>query len=77
MQEDKYSNCIKGSPVNLFCQELFHKKLEQFQEQEAFKKIATQGGYYSENDMKKRVSEGGLGFSQSLCCKVVLMACKV
>lgn len=30
-----------------------------------FKKMTTEGGYYSETDMKKPVAEGGLGLDAS------------
>ena len=44
-------------------QETFFHKLEAYRSTEMFKKLQTRGGYYSEADMRKPVSEGGLGFS--------------
>ena len=44
-------------------QEQFYHKLEAYRTTEMFKKLATRGGYYSEADMRKPVSEGGLGYS--------------
>ena len=39
-------------------------KLVLYRKTEQFRKTSTKGGYYSETDMRKPVSEGGLAFTQ-------------
>ncbi len=47
-------------------QDAFLHKLECYRRTESFRKLATKGGYYSETDMRKPVSEGGLAYSAKL-----------
>lgn len=49
-------------------QDVFQQKLDAFKESETYSNLETQGGYYSFADMRKAVSEGGLGFSESIVC---------
>ena len=42
------------------------RKVEKYRREEEFRKINTAGGWYSEADMRKPVSEGGLGYSALL-----------
>ena len=46
-------------------QETFLMKVEQMRLEETFRKTSTEGGFYSEADMRKPVSEGGLGLPAS------------
>ena len=50
------------------CKAEWFKKVERYHREEAFRKVATHGGYYTEAEMKKPVSEGGLGKSAFLGC---------
>ncbi|OLP96949.1 hypothetical protein AK812_SmicGene20767 [Symbiodinium microadriaticum] len=45
----------------------FMRKVEVWKETSKFRELATDGGFYSESDMKKPVSEGGLGLKEK--CK--------
>ena len=56
-------DCI---PVESCLEDIFYKKVDEYKKEEEFKKLLTKGGFYSEADMKKPFSEGGLGFSASL-----------
>ena len=47
-------------------QDAFLRKVESYKESIRFRQTQTAGGFYSEEDMKKKVSEGGLGLSQIL-----------
>ncbi|CAE7704818.1 unnamed protein product [Symbiodinium microadriaticum] len=47
--------------------EEFMRKVEVWKETSKFRELATDGGFYSESDMKKPVSEGGLGLKEK--CK--------
>ena len=47
-------------------QDVFLKKVETYKESVRYRENKTAGGFYSEEDMKKKVSEGGLGLSQNL-----------
>ena len=69
-------------------QEDFVRSVEVWKETSKFREQSTQGGFYSEADMRKPVSEGGLGFSQipdlhyftlhfRLSCLVSGMACVI
>ena len=40
----------------------FLRPVEMFKENMRYRDLETQGGFYSEADMKKPVSEGGLGY---------------
>ncbi|CAE7646902.1 unnamed protein product, partial [Symbiodinium necroappetens] len=40
----------------------FHQKLKLYRKTEQFRNCSTKGGYYSESDMRKPVSEGGLAY---------------
>ena len=44
----------------------FMRKVEVWKETSKFRELATDGGFYSESDMKKPVSEGGLGLKETL-----------
>ena len=46
----------------------FQSKVESWRKTEQFKKLTTRGGWYSEQDMKKPVSEGGLAYTACFCC---------
>ena len=47
-------------------EEEFVRKVEIWKETSKFRELATDGGFYSESDMKKPVSEGGLGLKETL-----------
>jgi len=47
------------------CKELFNHKLKLYRKTEQFRNCSTKGGYYSEAEMKKPVSEGGLAYKES------------
>ena len=47
-------------------EEEFMRKVEVWKETSKFRELATDGGFYSESDMKKPVSEGGLGLKETL-----------
>lgn len=44
----------------------FHKKLEVIRETARIRNVETRGGYYSEADMKKPISEKGLAYTTTL-----------
>ena len=44
----------------------FTRRVEQYREQQKFREQLTEGGFYSEADMKKSKAEGGLGLSAQL-----------
>ncbi|CAE7576245.1 unnamed protein product [Symbiodinium sp. CCMP2592] len=48
----------------------FQTKLESWRQTEQFRKVQTRGGWYSEQDMKKPVSEGGCAYSAKKVQKV-------
>ena len=54
-------------------QAAFTQKLESWRKTEQFRKIQTKGGWYSETDLRKPVSEGGLAFSATPACTIYLM----
>ena len=52
-------------------QNVFEHKLKAYRKTEQFRKLSTKGGWYSEGDMRKKVSEGGLAFSAPFCSNVL------
>ena len=59
----------RGGATEKTCSEaVFQTKLESWRLTEQFRKVQTRGGWYSEQDMKKPVSEGGLAYSAYFCC---------
>ena len=52
----------------------FLRKVETYKESKRYRELNTTGGYYSEEDMKKKVSEGGLGLNAILSCPVCFTA---
>ena len=54
----------------------FIRKVEIYRESQKFRETATHGGFYSETDLKKPVTEGGLGFKELLdfVCIMLIMA---
>lgn len=56
-------------PLQMMCcpeQDSWLRTVETFRESSKVRDLYTEGGYYSEADMKKAVSEGGLGYTQTL-----------
>ena len=53
---------LLGSPS----QADFVRNIETYKESKRYREQSTTGGYYSEEDMKKKVSEGGLGLNATL-----------
>ena len=49
----------------IIVEEDFLRKVEVWKETSKFRELATDGGFYSEADMKKPVSEGGLGLKET------------
>lgn len=47
-------------------QDSWLRTVETFRESCKVRDVYTEGGYYSESDMKKPVSEGGLGYTPKL-----------
>ena len=59
---------LQGVCVHAACKADWFKKVEKFRREEEFRKVATRGGWYSELDMRKPVSEGGLGKNAFFSC---------
>ena len=47
-------------------QDDFLRKVEQYKDSFNFREQATNGGFYTREDMIKKVPDGGLGFSSNL-----------
>ena len=52
--------------LSLQPEEDFVRNVEIYKETLKFRETKTKGGFYCEADMRKPVSEGGLGFSSTL-----------
>lgn len=58
-------------------QEQFLRKAEQYKDSFNFREQSTNGGFYTRDDMIKKVVDGGLGFSPNLSSSPPMDACKV
>ena len=62
----EWETCNKLVHLVLSAEDNFLKSVEVYKESIRFRQHETQGGFYSETEMKKPVSEGGCGFSAYL-----------
>ncbi|CAE7839919.1 unnamed protein product [Symbiodinium sp. CCMP2592] len=64
----KQAGMVRDNLVSLMAEAngdraVFVRKVEQYKETQRYRKMKTEGGFYTETEMRKPVSEGGLGFT--------------